>query len=141
MGDFITYTTQPAECRGNIAAYLIGCQNLGVKHTDNFDVLDLYEYANLNAVLRNLEYLNEAAKNIPEFKGPYIGDPLPLTNAGKKKKQSRLAYVRSKMPSARLPNFLRRKEGGSKGLRINMEVEVYGLQSAAGKPLNGKTGT
>jgi len=140
--DYQVYTTQPADCRGNIAAYLVGVQTLGLSHRDNFQVRDLYEYANLNAVLRSLERLNDLARGVEDFKGPFIGDPAPLA-VTKTGSQSKLKYIRSKLsfPTGRLPSFRRkRKEPDSNGLRINMIVEVFGLTSPAGIPLNGKIG-
>jgi len=60
-------------CRQNIEIYLIGCEQLGLKSTDRFESRDLYDGQRPKAVIDNIFALSASSRNIPSFKGPYIG--------------------------------------------------------------------
>eukprot|EP01100_Stratorugosa_tubuloviscum_P012111 TRINITY_DN55_c0_g1_i1.p1 TRINITY_DN55_c0_g1~~TRINITY_DN55_c0_g1_i1.p1 ORF type:complete len:140 (-),score=64.82 TRINITY_DN55_c0_g1_i1:133-552(-) len=56
----------------NINAYINACSLLGMKTTDLFQTVDLFEAKNMTAVLTNLYTLGMFAPNIPGFSGPYM---------------------------------------------------------------------
>lgn len=59
--------------RENISNYLKGCQKLGQRKGDCFDVQDLYEGENMVTVINQILGLGGIAQNLDTFDGPYIG--------------------------------------------------------------------
>jgi len=58
----------------NIGNYLAACQKLGMKSNDTFQTVDLYENANMLAVVTNIHALGGFAQTkVPGFHGPHIG--------------------------------------------------------------------
>jgi hypothetical protein len=69
----INAETSPFKQRENIDRYLAACSQLGMKETDKFMVIDLYEAQNLVAVVDNIFVLGGIAQKVPGFAGPHLG--------------------------------------------------------------------
>jgi len=57
----------------NIGNYLKFAASLGVKPTDMFQTVDLFENKNMNQVVYHFHALGRATQKLPGFSGPYIG--------------------------------------------------------------------
>ena len=69
----ISKLAAPFKERENIEKYLKGCKALGMKETDCFTTMDLYEGKNIPAVVDNLFALGALSRALPGFCGPYLG--------------------------------------------------------------------
>jgi len=69
----INTQSTPFKERENVANYLAACQQLGMRSTDVFMTQDLYENANMGAVVDNLHSLGSLSRKIAGFSGPFIG--------------------------------------------------------------------
>jgi hypothetical protein len=66
--------------RENISGFLTGCRNLGLRETDLFMTVDLFENQNMSQVLQCLFGLGSVAQKIAGFRGPYYGVKLADAN-------------------------------------------------------------
>jgi len=57
----------------NIGNFLAGCGNVGVKPTDQFQTVDLFEGGNIPQVISTLIALGRKSREIPGYDGPTIG--------------------------------------------------------------------
>jgi len=69
----INNMTMPFSQRENIANYLKGCSDLGMKEVDKFVTQDLFEGDNLVVVIDNIFALGAMSQKVPGFRGPYLG--------------------------------------------------------------------
>eukprot|EP00468_Gymnochlora_sp_CCMP2014_P009332 CAMPEP_0167750472 /NCGR_PEP_ID=MMETSP0110_2-20121227/6014_1 /TAXON_ID=629695 /ORGANISM="Gymnochlora sp., Strain CCMP2014" /LENGTH=362 /DNA_ID=CAMNT_0007635805 /DNA_START=75 /DNA_END=1163 /DNA_ORIENTATION=- len=69
----INTMSAPFKERENIEKYLKACKKLGMKETDLFTTMDLYESKNIVSVIDNIYALGARARTIETFTGPHLG--------------------------------------------------------------------